>query len=318
MNFLHYLFTHKSETGASMEALDELEAIFNSTRYQEKAREVCGGSAVFEPFQVNLITMGKGFELPMHLDAAMFYGADRFTHPQWLLSAMAFSGLWDDKIVPQIQGVAWLTNDTERADSSGGQFFYYPRGPAGPATVAPRKYNAALVVDGVRVVHGVERYFPDTQVPPLSKDSEIGLRYDGAGSWDLVSDGDVKATYPQEELRLSLVWRARCHASEEARDAYLAKHQTGWGEDLITVESVLDTLEADLRSKGVLKPGQGRPPHVEFATMIMENYLQYPFDHKKPVWFPYNYCVAPRVLFWRLPWLQSVVETALSPLCGLP
>ncbi len=53
-------------------------------------------------------------------------GATRHTLPQWLLLSMAGSGLWEEELLPQVQGVAYLhLNET----LDGGQFFLYPEGP---------------------------------------------------------------------------------------------------------------------------------------------------------------------------------------------
>ena len=52
-------------------------------------------------------------------------GANRFNLPQWLLLAMAGSGIWRDEQFPQVQGVAYIH---ETPDISGGNFFLYPSG----------------------------------------------------------------------------------------------------------------------------------------------------------------------------------------------
>jgi hypothetical protein len=52
-------------------------------------------------------------------------GANRFNLPQWLLLAMAGSGIWQNELLPQVQGVAYI-HDIENI--SGGDFFFYPKG----------------------------------------------------------------------------------------------------------------------------------------------------------------------------------------------
>ena len=52
-------------------------------------------------------------------------GANRFNLPQWLLLAMAGSGLWSQEQFPQVQGVAYIH---EIKDILGGNFFLYPNG----------------------------------------------------------------------------------------------------------------------------------------------------------------------------------------------
>jgi hypothetical protein len=46
----------------------------------------------------------------MHYDAPWFWGASRFTMPQWILVVMEQSKLWEPAVVRQLQGVAYLHN----------------------------------------------------------------------------------------------------------------------------------------------------------------------------------------------------------------
>ena len=49
-----------------------------------------------------------GQAVPMHYDSPWFWGASRFTMPQWLLVVMEQSKLWEPAVVRQLQGVAYL------------------------------------------------------------------------------------------------------------------------------------------------------------------------------------------------------------------
>lgn len=51
-----------------------------------------------------------GQAVPMHYDSPWFWGASRFTMPQWLLVVMEQSKLWEPAVVRQLQGVAYLHN----------------------------------------------------------------------------------------------------------------------------------------------------------------------------------------------------------------
>ena len=86
-------------------------------------------------------------------------GANRFNLPQWLLLAMAGSGLWASELLPQVQGVAYLHSN--RSLSDGGDFFLFPEGPGSAPTVLPADANTGVVVDGIRVLHGVRRFAPE-------------------------------------------------------------------------------------------------------------------------------------------------------------
>ena len=75
-------------------------------------------------------------------------GANRHNTPQWLLLAMAGSGLWEEDLLPQVQGVAYIH---QNQTIHGGDFFLYPYGPGAPAVVAPADANSAIVVNGIKV-----------------------------------------------------------------------------------------------------------------------------------------------------------------------
>jgi hypothetical protein len=149
LSFITYIFDH----------LDTpvIRELFSSPKYVKLATEVCRGHSVFDPFQLNLILVLPGQELPMHWDVPWFWGATRFTIPQWLLVVMEQSGLFADLSVPQIQGVSWLHNSSALA-GTGGEFFYYPNGVSGEQMAVQSLYNHAIIVDGCRVAHGTRRW----------------------------------------------------------------------------------------------------------------------------------------------------------------
>ena len=203
-----------------------MQLLFTSAGYLQAARTVCRGRTTFDPIQLNLILMVPGQELPMHLDVPWFWGATRFTLPQvrrdavfgscawvyfsvlaaqggshrpaqWLLVVMEHSGLFEERSVPQIQGVAWLREQAR----PGGEFFFYPEGPYAPSRDVPSKYNTAIVADGCRVVHGVDRYQPGVAPPPIVKNAANELRYAGDDHWELHVDGTKRAEYTSDVRR---------------------------------------------------------------------------------------------------------------------
>lgn len=119
-----------------------------------------------------------------------FWGASRWTLPQWLLVVMANSRLWEDKQLPQIQGVSWLHNDgSVNNTKSGARFVFYPEGAARPGIAVPSAYNKAVVVDGCKVAHGVERYKPSADLPKLNKKDQHTLVHTGDHHWQLRTNG---------------------------------------------------------------------------------------------------------------------------------
>ena len=77
-------------------------------------------------------------------------------------------------------------------------------------------------------------------------------------------------------------------------------------------KEILQTLENDLRKKGVIQENEARPEPVDFAIMLIDNYVKYPFDSK--AWFPLNYCTLPEILK-TYPVIYNWSKTILSPLC---
>ena len=92
----------------------------------------------------------------------------------------------------------------------------------------------------------------------------------GDGRWAL-RDGRRRRrspTYGWDELRFSVSWKAYCFADEAERDAW-RDHA-----DDLTLDVILDRLEADLRERGVLA-GE-RPEPKAFATMLIREHIRFP------------------------------------------
>lgn len=131
---------------------------FANDEFNAKLRSVCMDSNVFslssatqivtEMFQLDLLIMLPGQELPIHLNTPYFWGADRNWLPQWLLVAMKNSHLFDDLFIPQVQGFIPLAFDESQQvadrnqhgfveiNGQGGDFFFYP-------------YKSKLVKNGI-------------------------------------------------------------------------------------------------------------------------------------------------------------------------
>jgi hypothetical protein len=298
LSFIGYLFDDLNSAS--------VKKLFDDPGYIAKATDVCQGRSVFDPIQLNLILMLPGQELPMHWDVPWLWGATRFDLPQWLLVVMEQSGLWANASVPQIQGVSWLHDGAD----AGGEFFFYPAGAAGPIEVVRAQRNAAIVVDGCRVVHGVRRFKPHDSVPPMSRYSANELRHVQGDNWTLFVDGKAVRNYKTSDFRMSLVWRARCFVD----DAELAR----WHESMkdesskISMETVLSTLEKDLRAKGVLSASQPRPEPIAFAELLLDTYAPYPHTPLPGTVLVYNLCMIPRTL---PSWLRPVGDMVADWLC---
>lgn len=87
-----------------LEQYQPVKTLFNSASFQEAAKSVCPRDKTFlDPFQFNFIIQVPGQTVALHIDSPYFWGASRFSFPQWFLVAMVFSNLFQDKFVDQVQ-----------------------------------------------------------------------------------------------------------------------------------------------------------------------------------------------------------------------
>eukprot|EP00042_Codosiga_hollandica_P045063 m.452279 g.452279 ORF g.452279 m.452279 type:complete len:465 (+) comp56927_c0_seq2:82-1476(+) len=285
---------------------DVLTPLFRSDKYIKASTDICHGDSIFDPIQLGIIITLPGQTVAAHLDVPWFWGGTRFNIPQWLLIAMEQSKLWSHLRVHQTQGVAYL-HEWVNPEEDGGGFFFYPNGTEGDAVVVPPVYNTALVLDGSTIVHGVDLFRPDRHLPDLSPNDPNELRYVGDEKWDLFDGQKVIKTYHTHDLRISLVWRARCFNSTEDRQKWANF------KDEIQVEDVLETFQADLRKRGLLGATE-RPQSFELAMLILKHYVVYPLDVDPSWWIPVNYCQLP--LLFQSDTVTRVLTALLSPICG--
>lgn len=237
-----------------------IEPFMDHPLMQATARKFCGSDEVVPAIiYANLLVPGQ--ELAIHTDVPEFRGANRKNVPQWLLVSMLHSGLFDRWRIPILTCVSWF------GAARGGAFTFYPAGPGGPREAIPARHNSAILVDTDQVFHGVERVaheLPD--LPAIGRDTR--LHFLGDGRWVLREGERQLAEYPWEGIRYSISWKAYCFRNKADRAA--------WEEnsDNLTVERILDTLEQELRSRGVLVGA--RPDPDDFALMMVESFIRFP------------------------------------------
>ncbi len=258
--------------------------------------------------------------MALHLDASYFWGASRFQFPQWLLVAMVFSNLFQDQFIDQVQVVGYL-HDRIPKESDGGDFVYYPDN-LGFRSV-PSMPRSGSVVDGSKVVHAATIYRPDfvPGIPNIDKDKDTTLRYDGDEMWSLLADEETIQKYNSTDLRISVVYRARCFADAEEVSRYynilqgkeklpvcpLDDHQSSKLVCQHTLDTILHKFKIDLvKRKLVSEIALSTMSKFDLAMLIMDTYIAYPFPSESRVIVPYNYCalasMAPQIArpFFRL------------------
>lgn len=299
--------------------------LFQDEKFLDAARATCPRSKqVLDPFQFNVIIQLPGQSVALHIDAPYFWGASRFEFPQWLLASMVFSGLFSDKFVDQIQLVAYAHqwNDTVGGGANGvgyaeraGNFIYWDENTAAFKSVAPVP-AAGSSVDGSKTVHAAVIYRPNAELPILNKDKNNVLEYTGDGElWTVANEDGPIRNYTTDDLRISIVYRAKCFADEAERDRFNAEKDDP--SKHIALSTILGTLGDDLVARGVISQAtrdaavsDAATPdqRLDFAMALMDTYVKYP----KPVttaFVPVNYCALPRLPAFG--WTRYV----LAPFC---
>jgi len=181
--------------------VDGAETILHNHRFIDAARELFGSSTIRPTFIVVNLNgpMPAG---PIHVDVPTFRGATREQYPLAWLIAMGRSELFERWRVIQAGAVSWFYN------GSGGNFEYWPEGLGGPMQAEqPPFHNVAIMADNDRMYHRIGRVgTPNAPLPQMTDAAELCAV--GGDTWAIVENDEVRATYPFNAVRLSLVWKA--------------------------------------------------------------------------------------------------------------
>jgi hypothetical protein len=295
-SFIRYLFAPQE--------YEVTRALFNSTPFLEAARAVCPqrDTAILDTFQASIIIQVPGQTVPAHLDGVWFRGADRFHVPQWLLAVMAFSNLFRERFIHQVQLVAYFA-PRGVGERSGGEFTHWSSGKAEAVPCSPGTGNA---MDGSKTIHAAAVFQPSASPPRLSKDAVNALVYiDEADEWELRSNGAARSRYASESLRYSVVYRARCFSSERERDDFNNAQRAGEG--LLDLETdILGPLKDEAVRRGAVthRSALDSLSRLELALKLIDLYVEYPVPN---VLLPLNYC-ALTLKFPQSQWLQRFIN----------
>merc|ERR1712137_614030 len=275
-----------------------VDELFHAEHFQNAAKAVCpADKQVLDPFQFNFIVQVPGQTVALHVDGVYFWGATRFQFPQWLLAVMQFSGLFQDKFIDQIQVVGYF-HRWEPTEERGGQFVYWDEESIEPRVIPPIPL-AGSIVDGSKTVHAATVYQPHVKAPELDKSVENKLVYVGDEKWELFSNGTSVKTYNTDDLRWTIVYRARCFASKEE----ISKFRNLPDEETMSLEYILSTLKNDLIKRGKLDASSKLEP-LELAELLLGEYVTYPLSPTAII--PYNYCALPRLYPSLAPFLSLI------------
>ena len=313
------LLSRVQSFGRYMFDLDQypvVQALFASESFKRSAQGVCPvGKRYLDPFQFNFIMQVPGQTVAMHIDAPYFWGATRFEFPQWLLAVMVFSGLFQDRFVDQVQIVGYL-HQWQPSPERQGEFVYWDTEADVPLKEGPVPL-AGSAVDGSKLVHAAAVYRPADAPPRMDKSKGAELRYRGSSKggdnkrvgsddvWDLMEGERRLASYSTDDLRITIVYRARCFKDAAEAERFRKLPQ----EDAMSLEFVLSKLLDELIRRGAvteadkqyyLTGSRGSKPaaaasalseaRLELAVKLLEEYVKYPLATADKALIPYNYC----------------------------
>ena len=296
-----------------------MQKMFKKPEYLQAMNTLCAADGTkdfyFRPIQVNVVVVTPGQDLPLHYDNGWFWGANRFTMPDYLTVAMSTSGLFEDIKIRQAQSVVYLHGSKEEPYfKHGADYQFWPNGPGGERKTIRAKRGSAVIMDGGQIPHGGGRIAEDYKVKNHgSKDFFHRLEHQGNDTWYLIvrrdeENDDIIDKLHTDDLRVSFVWRGLCFDNKEQADSYESYPE-------IPLDNILDTFEEDLRKRGQIKEGQPRPEPLEFALMLIDNYTKMPPRniHNK---FIFNYCIISKKFPWMKPFLAPFC-TDVDPFTSL-
>jgi hypothetical protein len=292
---------------SDIEKYPVVKKLFYSEDFQTAAKSVCpnyNSETVLDTFQFSFVMQVPGQTVALHLDGPYFWGATRFHYPQWLLACMVFSGLFQEEFIHQIQVVSYL-HDWKMNATTGGDFVWYTsndENSGGIGMIQPST-GSGVIVDGSKTVHAANIYRPDVKAPVLDKDQDCILTYQGEENWDILCNGKSVGHYHTRDLRITLVYRARCFQSQAEKEKYHSQTSA----DMMPLDSLLNRFKNDLiKNKGFSEEHLNKLSPLDFAMLLMDKYLKYPLPPKSKTLVPYNYCALPLLVPFTKPFFDLI------------
>ena len=220
-------------------------------------------AGVVRPSSLIVNVMGPMEDGVTHVDAPTFRGLTRET-PIWLSVLMGMSGLFDHWAVRVAGVLTWFY------DNADGEFEYWPSGLDSPSELVRGPFgNTALVADNDLMSHRVRRIgdansFNRTVV--LTPSSTIHAV--GGAQWEIRDGQSVLTVLSNEDVRVSLLWKAMTFADERAARVY-DNH-----DDDLTLTGIVSMFCADLVRRGLCSPEPTDPLRdPEWAKALAGAYM---------------------------------------------
>ena len=143
-------------------------------------------------------------------------------------------------------------------------------------------------------MHASMVYYQQKPLPYLNKDAFNELVWDNtAKQWSLLADNITVAWYAAGDVRMSLVYRARCFTN--ASEAKRYTDETIQGTKILSLDVILKTFAVDLAARGYGTAEENLSmDRLALAFKLLKIYGRYPLPIPT-VWIPYNYCAAMKI-----------------------
>lgn len=111
----------------------------------------------------------------------------------------------------------------------------------------------------------------------------------------LCGENDVRGRYKTHDLRISVVYRARCFKDQEESDLYQKTKNT----EMFQLDYIIETFQKDLIEKKGYKENYIKSlSRLDLGLLIMDTYITYPLPPIDLAVIPYNYCAIPLLYPW--------------------
>jgi len=228
----------------------------------EAARQAFGAQIV-EPVRCLLNLSVPTEELRAHTDLPTFRGFEPTAETAGLIMPMFQSQLFFDWMVPFASGLVWFYR------CEGGAFLYWADGTdAPPQILHPPFRNIGLVSDNEAMFHAVSA----VGSPEARKDfAGLVQQTDritavGEAEWEIVGDGHPAVRLGGDEVRLSLLWRARVFRDEEHKASFEDKAYD------LTPERIAEVFVDDLAKRGQHFREPSNPLDPEWVAFLAQAY----------------------------------------------
>lgn len=173
----------------------------------------------------------------------------------------------------------------EPSPADGGDFIWYNNQSSWQGVLpSPR---SGSVVDGSKMLHASTIYRPDVKAPKMEKNNHNVLKWVGGENWEVQSDGRTMQKYQTNDLRVTIVYRAKCF--KDATE--LEEYKDYDSKNVMDLDTALGKLQDDMVSKKAIRREDiDKISRLDMAFKIIETYIRYPLPPLEIARIPYNYC----------------------------